>query len=189
MATTSSSASRERQTPECQSWGEVFDEEILTAAGLQVVDEPSISSGGSKEDQLLQAMSANFHKLQALHRARKEKVDSRMAAVDKAEADFQERVAQMKTWFDEAWEDLRASQIQLSERQRDLLFKQADFDKARDVAKAKAAQDESDQTQRRISLDVQEEDLVACKVVLAAMLHAKDEEIERLVVQQTHDLT
>ena len=46
-----------------------------------------------------------------------------MVAVDKAEADFQERVAQMKTWFDKAWEHLRASQVQLSERQRDLLFK------------------------------------------------------------------
>ena len=77
-----------------------------------------------------------------------------MAAVDKAEADFQERVAQMKTWFDEAWEDLRASQIQLSERHQDLLLKQADFDKAQEVAKAKAAKDESDQTQHRILLDV-----------------------------------
>ena len=99
-------------------------------------------------------MSANFHKLQALHQARKEKVDSTMVAMDKAEADFQERVAQMKTWFDEAREDLRASQVQLSERQQDLLFKQADFDKAQEVAKAKAAKDESDQTQHRISLVV-----------------------------------
>ena len=52
-----------------------------------------------------------------------------MAVVDKDEADFQERIAQMKVWFDEAQEDLRASQIQLSKRQRDLLLKQADFDK------------------------------------------------------------
>ena len=51
------------------------------------------------------------------------------------------------------------------------------------MAKAKAAKDESDQTQRCISLDVQEEDLVAREAALAATLRAKDEEIEKLVVQ------
>ena len=56
--------------------GEVFDKEVNVVAGLQVVDEPGASSGSSKEDQLLQAMSSNFQKLQALHRARKEKLDS-----------------------------------------------------------------------------------------------------------------
>ena len=111
-----------------------------------------------------------------------------MAAVDKAEADFQERVAQTKIWFDEAREDLKASQIQLSERQRDLLLKQANFEKAREVAKDKAAKDESDQAQHRISLDVQEEDLVAHEAALSTTLCAKDEEIERLVTQQTQDL-
>jgi hypothetical protein len=43
--------------------GEAFDEEVIAAAGLKVVDEPSASSSGSKEDQLLQAMSDNFQKL------------------------------------------------------------------------------------------------------------------------------
>ena len=89
-------------------------------------------------------MSANFHKLQALHRARKEKVDSRMVVVDKVEADFQERVAYMKVWFDEAQEDLKASQIQPSECQRELLLKQANFDKAQEVAKSKTTKGESD---------------------------------------------
>ena len=56
------------------------------------------------------------------------------------------------------------------------------------MAKAKAAKDESDQTQCRISLDVQEEDLVAREAALAATLRAKDEEIERLIAQQTQDL-
>ena len=51
------------------------------------------------------------------------------------------------------------------------------------MAKAKVGQDESDQTQHRISLDVQEEDLVARETTLAATLRAKDEEIERLVAQ------
>nr|XP_045087384.1 myristoylated alanine-rich C-kinase substrate-like [Aegilops tauschii subsp. strangulata] len=74
--------------------GEVFDDEALATAGLQVVDEPSASGSASQEEQLLRAMSANFQKLQTLHRARQDKVNSRMAAVDKAEADFEERVAQ-----------------------------------------------------------------------------------------------
>ena len=61
-------------------------------------------------------MSANFQKLPALYCARKDKVDSRMAAVNKAEADFQELVAQMQTWFTEAQQDLKVTQDQLSER-------------------------------------------------------------------------
>ena len=74
--------------------GEVFDDEVLVTAGLQVVDEPSASGNGSQEEQLLRAMGANFQKLQVLHRARQDKVKSRMAVVDKAEADFGERIAQ-----------------------------------------------------------------------------------------------
>nr|XP_020201662.1 myosin-3-like [Aegilops tauschii subsp. strangulata] len=91
--------------------GEVFDEEAITAAGLQVVDEPGAGSGSSKEDQLLQAMSSNFQKLRALYRARKEKLDSRTAVVDAAEAGFQER-------FEE----------QLSHRWNELLLKQSDIE-------------------------------------------------------------
>ena len=40
--------------------GEVFDDEALASAGLQVVDEPSAGGGGSQEEQLLRAMSTNF---------------------------------------------------------------------------------------------------------------------------------
>ena len=47
--------------------GEVFDDEALAAAGLEVVDEPSTGGDSSQEEQLLRAMSANFQKLQALH--------------------------------------------------------------------------------------------------------------------------
>ena len=54
-------------------------------------------------------MSANFQKLQALHRARQDKVNSGMAAVDKKEADVQERVAQTQVWFDEARQELKAT--------------------------------------------------------------------------------
>ena len=40
--------------------GEAFDDEALASAGLQVADEPSAGVGGSQEEQLLRAMSANF---------------------------------------------------------------------------------------------------------------------------------
>ena len=43
--------------------GEVFDEEVFAAAGLEVVDEPSAIGDGSQEERLLQAMGANFWKL------------------------------------------------------------------------------------------------------------------------------
>ena len=43
--------------------GEVFDEETLAAAGLEVFDEPGMGGAGSQEEQLLQAMGASFHKL------------------------------------------------------------------------------------------------------------------------------
>ena len=62
--------------------GEVFDDEALAAAGLEVVNEPITGGGGSEEEQLLRAMSANFQKLQAPHRAHQDKVKSRTAAVD-----------------------------------------------------------------------------------------------------------
>nr|XP_045089228.1 uncharacterized protein LOC120973986 [Aegilops tauschii subsp. strangulata] len=53
--------------------GEIFDDEALATAGLQVVNEPSASSGGPQEEHLLRAMGANFQKLQALHRACQDK--------------------------------------------------------------------------------------------------------------------
>ena len=33
--------------------GEVFDDEVLATAGLEVVDEPSVGGGGSQEERLL----------------------------------------------------------------------------------------------------------------------------------------
>ena len=64
--------------------GEVFDDEALAATGLEVVDKSSAGGGGSQEEQLLRAMSVNFQKHQALHRARLDKAKFRRAAADKA---------------------------------------------------------------------------------------------------------
>ena len=74
--------------------GELLDNEVLAAASLNVVGEPSIDGDGSQEERLLRAMGASFWKLQALHRARLDKAKSRMATVDKAEADLKVRVAE-----------------------------------------------------------------------------------------------
>ena len=74
--------------------GEVFDEEVVTAAGLEVVDEPSAGGDGSQDERLLQAMGANFRKPQALQRARLDKAKSSASTVDKAEADLKVCVAE-----------------------------------------------------------------------------------------------
>ena len=43
--------------------GEVFNEEVLAIAGLEVVDELGAGGDGSQEERLLQAMGASFRKL------------------------------------------------------------------------------------------------------------------------------
>ena len=40
--------------------GEVFDDKVLAAAGLEVVEEPSAGGSGTQEEQLLWAMGSNF---------------------------------------------------------------------------------------------------------------------------------
>ena len=103
-----------------------------TTAGLEVVDEPSASGSGSQEERLLQAMGANFQKLRALHRARLDKAKSRMAVVDKAEVDLEERVAEAQTWFRQACEELKVAQGELAKREVELTMKRADIEKAQE---------------------------------------------------------
>ena len=110
--------------------GEVFDEEVLAAAGLEVVDEPSAGGDCSQEEWLLQAMGASFRKLQALNRAHLDKAKSRMAVVEKAEADLKGRVAERQTWFRQACEDLKAAQDELAKHEVELAMKRADIEKA-----------------------------------------------------------
>ena len=59
--------------------------------------------------------------------------------VDKAEADFEARVAQTQVWFGEAQDELRAAQGELDERKRELILKQANIEKAQEVVKDQAA--------------------------------------------------
>ena len=79
-------------------------------------------------------MGASFRKLQALHRAHLDKAKSRMAMVDKAEADLKVRVAETQTWFRQACEELKAAQGKLAKREVELTMKRADIEKARETA-------------------------------------------------------
>ena len=89
-------------------------------------------------------MGASFRKLQALHRARLDKAKSR-TVVDQAEAeaDLEGRVAEAQAWFRQAHKDLKAAQDVLAERKLELVMKQADIEKARELAKELAAKDEA----------------------------------------------
>ena len=88
----------------------MFDDEVLAAAGLEVVaPRRSVGGDGSQEERLLQAMGANFRRLQALHRARLDKAKSKMAVVDKVEAHLEGRVAEAQAWFHQDHKDLKAA--------------------------------------------------------------------------------
>ena len=58
-----------------------------------------------------------------------------MAAVDKAEADLEGHVAQTQAWFRQACEEQKTAQDLLAERKLELVMKQADIEKAQEVAK------------------------------------------------------
>ena len=91
-------------------------------------------------------MGANFRKLQALHRARLDKAKSRMATVDKGEADLKVRIAETQTWFRQACEELKAAQGELAKREVELTMKRADIEKAQETAKNLAAEAEAART-------------------------------------------
>ena len=80
-------------------------------------------------------MGASFRKLQAFCRALLDKVMSRTAVVEKAEADLQKRVAETQDWFREAHKELKAAQGELAKRDVELTMKLADVEKAQETAK------------------------------------------------------
>ena len=80
-------------------------------------------------------MNANLQKLRALHRACLDKANSRMAVVDKAEADLEGRVAETQAWFRQAHEELKVAQDLLAECKVELVMKQADIEKAQELVK------------------------------------------------------
>ena len=105
--------------------------------------------------------------------------------VEKAEADLQKRVAETQDWFREAPKELKAAQGELAKRDVELTMKLADVEKSQETAKNLAAATEAAWTQREATLNSQEEDLAAREEKLAAMLHGKDAEVEKLVLQRT----
>ena len=117
----------------------MFDDEVLAAAGLEVIDDPIIGGDGSQEERLLQAMGASFPKLQALHRTHLDKAKSRTVVVEKAEADLQKRVAEAQDWFHEAHKELKAAQGEQAKRDVELTMKLTDVEKAQETARNLAA--------------------------------------------------
>ena len=67
-------------------------------------------------------------------------------------------------------------------------MKLANVEKAQETARNLAAAAEAAQTQHEVALNSQEEDLAKREADLDAKLRAKDEEVEKLVVQQTQEL-
>ena len=67
-------------------------------------------------------------------------------------------------------------------------MKRADIKKAQETAKNLAAAAEAARTQHQAALNSQEEDLAKREAAVDAKLRAKDEEVEKLVVQQTQEL-
>ena len=111
-----------------------------------------------------------------------------MAAVDKAEVDLVGRVAETQVWFRQAHDELKVAQDLLAEHKQELVLKQGYVEKAQEAAKQQAAQDEAARHQHQAALNSQEEDLAAREEKLAATLRGNDEEVEKLVVQQTQEL-
>ena len=108
--------------------------------------------------------------------------------VEKAEADLQKRVAETQDWFREAHKELKAAQGELAKRDVEPTMKLADVEKAQEAAKNLVAAAEAARTQRVAALNSQEEDLAAREEKLAAMLHGKDAEVEKLVLQRIIEL-
>ena len=92
-------------------------------------------------------MGANFRKLQALHRARLDKAKSKMATVDKAEADLKGRIAKAQTWFHQPCEELKAAQGELAKREVELTVKRVVIEKFQETVKNLAAEAEAARTQ------------------------------------------
>ena len=98
-------------------------------------------------------MRTNFQKLQALHRDRLDKAKTRMAAVDKAEADLEGRVIETQASFCQAPEEPKVAQDLLAERKQEHILKQADIEKAQERAAEQAAKDEAARHQQQAELN------------------------------------
>ena len=85
----------------------------------------------------------------------------------------------------QASKELKAAQGELANHDLELTMKLANIEKAQETAEGLAAAAEAARTQHRAALNSQEEGLAAREEKLAATLCGKDEEVEKLVVQQT----
>ena len=81
--------------------------------------------------------------------------------------------------------ELKVAQDLLAGPKQDLILLKADVEKTQEVVKLEAAKDEAARHQHQAELNSQEEDLATREKALAATLPDKDEEVEKLVAQQT----
>lgn len=160
--------------------GEIFDGEILAAAGLKLVDTPSASSDTSEEEQLLQ-------KLVSLYRARQEKLVSREALVAKAGTDIEKHAEELQGFHQEALQSLAKERAQLVEERKAFLLTKAEIEEQQRAVAEKLSAQEGRLTQRKVDLDSHEEDLAAREAALAEMLRRKDEEVSKLVTERTQE--
>ncbi|KAE8791488.1 hypothetical protein D1007_34079 [Hordeum vulgare] len=168
--------------------GEVFDGEISTAAGLEVVSGPEAYGGKLSEEKLFLSMRDNLSQLQALYRARKEKLDSRAAVVKAKEEAFHQRVDQTQDWFDEALQGPQDEHAQLKTKRDELLLRSYDVNKEEEEARHRNSVEEVRLNSLSISLEAAEEDIANRESALGDQLRAKDEEVKQLVAQHTQKL-
>ncbi|KAM3349135.1 hypothetical protein ACQJBY_022336 [Aegilops geniculata] len=136
--------------------GEVFDGEVLAAAGLTLVDAPSTSSNTSEEERLLQ-------KLVSLYRARQEKLASREALAAKAAEDIEKRAEELRSYRQGVLQSLAEGKAQLAEEQKAFLLAKAEVEEQQRLSTEELSAREGKLAQWKVELDSHEEDHVATK--------------------------
>jgi chromosome segregation ATPase len=120
-----------------------------------------------------------------LHRARREKVASREALVEKAEADMQRRAEILTDIRARSLNALEVKQAQLAEERQALLLMKRDIEQQQEETANKLSAQAGDLNQRKVDLDAHEEELAEREKKLAETLQQKDEEVAKLVAERT----
>ena len=112
-----------------------MDGEVLTSAGLTVVDAPSSSSDEPEEERLLR-------KLLSLYRARQAKLASREALVVKAGVDIEKRAEELQVFRREVLQALAEEWEQVDKERKAFLLEKAEVEEQqRLVAEKLSAQE------------------------------------------------
>ncbi|KAE8798276.1 hypothetical protein D1007_26573 [Hordeum vulgare] len=134
-------------------------------------------------------MRDNISQLHALYQARKEKLDSRVAFVGAAEDAFEKRFEETWAHFTEAHQELKVEQKKLRVERDELLPKPSDIQKEEEEARRHISDEDARLNVLQISLKSHEDEVADREKALDGRLHAKYEEVERLVVWHTQELS